>query len=62
MFPFALTQSQQSGEFLSLVTEAARQLGRHATLLRRAGAAACHPLNPAYPEGEYLTNITVRLL
>lgn len=38
------------------------QAGRQATLLRKAGAAPCHPLNPAYPEGEYLTNLTLRLL
>ncbi|KAG2451961.1 hypothetical protein HYH02_003734 [Chlamydomonas schloesseri] len=52
----------QSGEFKDMVIEAARQAGRQATALREAGAAPCHCLNPAYPEGEYLTNLTLRLL
>eukprot|EP00198_Chlamydomonas_reinhardtii_P008920 XP_001698257.1 RNA methyl transferase-related protein [Chlamydomonas reinhardtii] len=52
----------QSGEFTEMVIEAARQVGRQATALREAGAAPCHCLNPAYPEGEYLTNLTLRLL
>lgn len=33
-------------------------MGRNLTLLRHAGAAPDHPLHPAYPEGEYLTNLT----
>ncbi|KXZ55619.1 hypothetical protein GPECTOR_2g1169 [Gonium pectorale] len=52
----------QSGEFTSMLTQAAREVGRQPTLLRVAGAAPCHPLQPAYPEGEYLTNVTMRLL
>lgn len=52
----------QSGTFMEAVLEAAKQVGRHATLLRKAGAAPCHPLNPAYPEGDYLTNVTLRIL
>ncbi|GLC36295.1 hypothetical protein PLESTF_001731500 [Pleodorina starrii] len=52
----------QSGEFLDMVMEAAQQVGRQPSLLRRAGAATDHVLNPAYPEGEYLTNVTLRLL
>ena len=32
------------------------------TLLRKAGAAADHPLNPAYPEGQYLTALAYRVL
>ncbi|GBF93829.1 RNA methyltransferase [Raphidocelis subcapitata] len=32
------------------------------TLLRKSGAAPDHPLNPAYPEGQYLTALTYRLL
>lgn len=28
------------------------------TLLRHAGPAPDHPMNPAYPEGNYLTNLT----
>ncbi|EFJ46677.1 hypothetical protein VOLCADRAFT_81786 [Volvox carteri f. nagariensis] len=52
----------QSNEFVGMVVEAAQQVGRQPTLLREAGAAADHVLNPAYPEGEYLTNVTMRLL
>jgi 23S rRNA G2069 N7-methylase RlmK/C1962 C5-methylase RlmI len=32
------------------------------TLLARAGAAPDHPINPAYPEGEYLTALLYRVL
>eukprot|EP00798_Chlamydomonas_sp_ICE-L_P007610 gene7610-764_t len=49
----------QSGEFKQLISEAARQAGRRVTLLRQAGAAQDHPLDLAYPEGEYLTNLTL---
>jgi 23S rRNA G2069 N7-methylase RlmK/C1962 C5-methylase RlmI len=49
----------QSGEFELVVAEAAITAGRQITVLRRAGAAADHTLNPAYPEGAYLTNVLV---
>ncbi|GLI69445.1 hypothetical protein VaNZ11_014057 [Volvox africanus] len=52
----------QSGDFVEMVAEASQQVGRQAALLREAGAAPDHVLNPAYPEGEYLTNLTLRLL
>jgi 23S rRNA G2069 N7-methylase RlmK/C1962 C5-methylase RlmI len=32
------------------------------TLLSKAGAAPDHPLNPGYPEGEYLTALTYRVV
>jgi hypothetical protein len=32
------------------------------TLISKAGAAPDHPLNPGYPEGEYLTALTYRVL
>jgi hypothetical protein len=40
---------------------AAASVAREATLLRSAGAAADHPLLPSYPEGEYLSNVLLRL-
>ena len=49
----------QSGEFESVVAEAAVAAGRHMTVLRHAGAAPDHTLNPSYPEGAYLTNVLV---
>jgi 23S rRNA G2069 N7-methylase RlmK/C1962 C5-methylase RlmI len=49
----------QSGEFESMVAEAAVAAGRHITVLRHAGAAPDHTLNPCYPEGAYLTNLLV---
>jgi len=45
----------QSGEFLSLLRATAREAGRDISLAKVGGAAADHVLNPAYPEGEYLT-------
>lgn len=32
------------------------------TLLKKSGAAPDHPLNPAYPEGQYLTALTYRVI
>jgi len=32
-----------------------------ATLVRAAGAAPDHTLDPGYPEGRYLTNLTYRI-
>ena len=36
-------------------------LGKKLTLLRTAGAGMDHPLDPAYPEGRYLTNLLFRV-
>lgn len=41
---------------------AARDAGRRITVLREAGAAPDHTLDPAYPEGHYLTNVLLRVL
>ncbi|XP_047249375.1 ribosomal RNA large subunit methyltransferase I isoform X3 [Capsicum annuum] len=41
---------------------AASMAGRKITVVRQAGAACDHPIDPAYPEGEYLTNILLRVL
>lgn len=34
---------------------------RKITVLRDAGAACDHPIDPSYPEGAYLTNILLRV-
>jgi len=49
----------QSGEFLPMLADAALGAGRATSVLRVAGAAADHPLHPAYPEGRYLTAVTL---
>eukprot|EP00195_Chlamydomonas_chlamydogama_P004361 CAMPEP_0202919516 /NCGR_PEP_ID=MMETSP1392-20130828/76046_1 /ASSEMBLY_ACC=CAM_ASM_000868 /TAXON_ID=225041 /ORGANISM="Chlamydomonas chlamydogama, Strain SAG 11-48b" /LENGTH=661 /DNA_ID=CAMNT_0049612909 /DNA_START=45 /DNA_END=2030 /DNA_ORIENTATION=+ len=49
----------QSGTFMQVLVGAARAAGRHLSILRDAGASPDHPLHPAYPEGKYLTNVTV---
>lgn len=36
--------------------------GRKITVVREAGAACDHPIDPAYLEGAYLTNILLRVL
>lgn len=48
----------QSGGFTQIAHAAIESTGRSATLVRKAGAAPCHTLHAAYPEGEYLTNLT----
>ncbi|KAL2325991.1 hypothetical protein Fmac_025049 [Flemingia macrophylla] len=40
---------------------AASMAGRKITVLRQAGAACDHPVDPSYPEGAYLTNILLRV-
>ncbi|KAJ7567382.1 hypothetical protein O6H91_02G144500 [Diphasiastrum complanatum] len=52
----------QSGAFLSILKEAASSSKRRITQLRYAGAGADHPLDPAFPEGAYLTNVMLRVM
>ncbi|KAL5568761.1 hypothetical protein UlMin_025336 [Ulmus minor] len=52
----------QSGTFLRILQGAASMAGRKITLLRQAGAACDHPIDPSYPEGAYLSNILLRVL
>ena len=37
-----------------MIRQAAAEAGRQVTLVRTYGAAADHPINPAFPEGRYL--------
>ena len=41
-----------------VIADAAKSVGRRVALLRHAGASPDHPLDPGYPEGEYLTCLT----
>ncbi|KAK4253558.1 hypothetical protein QN277_010215 [Acacia crassicarpa] len=52
----------QSGIFLRILQGAASMAGRKITVLRQAGAACDHPVDPSYPEGAYLSNILLRVL
>ncbi|CAO2816612.1 unnamed protein product [Amaranthus hypochondriacus] len=52
----------QSGTFLRVIQGAAAMAGRRVTVLRQAGAACDHPIDPSYPEGAYLSNIMLRVL
>ena len=52
----------QSGEFVNVVKTAADRENRKLTLLRKGGAAPCHVIDPSYEEGQYLTNLTFRVL
>ncbi|XP_042375553.1 ribosomal RNA large subunit methyltransferase I-like isoform X1 [Zingiber officinale] len=52
----------QSGSFLHILQGAASSARRRITVLRQAGASCDHPIDPAYPEGGYLTNILLRVL
>ncbi|XP_052117219.1 uncharacterized protein LOC107491320 isoform X2 [Arachis duranensis] len=51
----------QSGTFLHILQGAAAMAGRKITVLRQAGAACDHPIDPSYPEGAYLSNILLRV-
>lgn len=52
----------QSGTFLRILQGAASAAGRKVTVLRDAGAACDHTIDPSYPEGKYLSNILLRVL
>ena len=39
------------------VQEASLQARRRISVVREAGAAPCHTISPAYPEGRYLSNV-----
>lgn len=52
----------QSGTFMRIIQGAAAMADRKVTLLRQAGAASDHPIDPSYPEGAYLSNILLRVL
>ncbi|THG01515.1 hypothetical protein TEA_013707 [Camellia sinensis var. sinensis] len=47
---------------LKRVKAAASIAGRKITVIRQAGAAYDHPIDPSYPEGAYLSNILLRVL
>ena len=47
----------QSGGFVTMLQEAAANEGRTLTVLRVTGPAADHVINPACPEGSYLTAV-----
>lgn len=51
----------QSGLFLRTLQGAATMAHRKITVVRQAGAACDHPLDPSYPEGAYLTNYLLRV-
>ncbi|XP_074296015.1 uncharacterized protein LOC141623756 isoform X2 [Silene latifolia] len=52
----------QSGLFMTIIQGAATMAGRRVTVVRQAGAACDHPIDPSYPEGAYLSNIMLRVL
>ncbi|KAF8783794.1 hypothetical protein HU200_000232 [Digitaria exilis] len=51
----------QSGMFLKTIQGAALMADRKVTVLRQTGAACDHPIDPAYPEGQYLSNYLLRV-
>jgi len=51
----------QSGEFVPVLQRAAVRAGRRVTVVRVGAAGADHCLDIGYPEGQYLTNICLRV-
>lgn len=49
----------QSGEFVQMLQRAAKRARRRVVVVRTGSAAPDHPLDPGYPEGQYLTNVSV---
>jgi 23S rRNA (cytosine1962-C5)-methyltransferase len=52
----------QGGDFLQVLHDAARQAGRQLKILRTSGAGSDHPLLQVYPEGRYLSAVTVQVV
>jgi len=50
-----------SGEFTRVVQMASQRAQVSATIILKRGAGLDHCLDPGYPEGEYLTNFTLRI-
>lgn len=46
---------------VQLFQGAASMAGRKITVVRQAGAGCDHPIDPSYPEGEYLSNVLLRV-
>ncbi|KAM7526919.1 hypothetical protein LguiA_016821 [Lonicera macranthoides] len=56
----AMTQSGMLLRTLQASLGAASMAGKKITVVRQAGAACDHPIDPSYPEGAYLSNILLR--
>lgn len=52
----------QTGVFAAMLQDAAKRSGRRITIVRHGSAGSDHPIDPGYPEGQYLTNVVVRVL
>ncbi|CAN0901880.1 Ribosomal RNA large subunit methyltransferase I [Linum grandiflorum] len=52
----------QSGTFLRVLQGAALAAGKRISVVRQAGAASDHPVDPSYPEGVYLSNVLLRVV
>lgn len=50
-----------SGSFEPMLSAAAARAKVKISVLRVAGAAPCHAVDPSYPEGRYLTNVLLRV-
>jgi 23S rRNA G2069 N7-methylase RlmK/C1962 C5-methylase RlmI len=50
-----------SGEFTRVIQVASQKAQVSATIILKRGAGLDHCLDPGYPEGEYLTNFTLRI-
>ena len=49
--------TQQPEIFRAMLQDAARKAGVEVTILSTTGAAPCHAVHPAYPQGAYLTAV-----
>ena len=54
--------ARESGTLARAVERGAATARARLTLVREAGAAPCHTLDPGYPEGKYLTVLAYRVL
>lgn len=61
LFTFSCSQLVSRGDFLDALILAASRAGKHFRVVRELHASACHPVNLAHPEGEYLKGFWLAL-
>lgn len=61
LFSFSCSGLLEPGLFQKIVADAALDMGREARIVGRLGQAADHPCDLAFPEGQYLKGLMVRV-
>lgn len=61
LFTFSCSQLLSKADFVDVLRRAAQRAGREAKVLFELRQAACHPVNIAHPEGDYLKGLVLEI-